>query len=92
VKLSLDEMRAARAEKAADADPHEFEFAGKTFVLPRELPFELSELWGRGNIRGGLDLLFDGRAAEFWEENPTVEDVTELVKWIGAEYGLNVGE
>lgn len=93
IAFSLDEARRARAEKQGPAK--RFEFGGKRFTLPPEIPFSFSDALARGDWRGGISALLDGQADQFFAVEPPVtnDDLEEFAKRIADVYtGRSPGE
>lgn len=93
--FDLDAKRAERAAAAAEAahDHYAFTFGGKQFhIAPStDWPARGKYLLGEGDLDKLLDLVLDDPAA-FWELNPTMADVKDLLedhaRWSGVEGGL----
>jgi hypothetical protein len=93
IAFSLDDARRARAEK--QGDPKHFEFGGRTFDLPAELPFEFSEALSLADWRKAISVLLDGQAEAFFAVQPPVtnDDLQEFAQGIADVYvGGSPGE
>jgi len=82
--LDLDAIRARRLE--ASSAEVSFRYGGKDFTVgnPSELPFELAEQLGTGDVHGALRTVLGDAYDDFMELKPSISDVMELVKWIGS--------
>lgn len=93
IAFSLDDARRARAEK--QGEPKQFEFGGRVFDLPVELPFTFSESLMAGEWRTAIATLLDGQADEFFNVKPpvTTDDLQAFAEGIAEIYvGTPPGE
>jgi len=90
--IDLDIAKKARESK----DPLTVRFKGKSFTVPKNMPYkifrkldELDEIAGMELI---LDALLKERKDEFLELDPDIEDVGELVEGVFKAMRRKVGE
>jgi len=83
-KIDLDAARKARAEKTKEK--HTLRFGGKSFPLPPEFPYAAVEALTLQDFRTAMERLLDGKVADFWALNPSVDDLRELTENLGNLY------
>jgi hypothetical protein len=100
--VDLDAARAARRE--ADKEGPTVTLDGKSFVLPVELPFAVTEAFMKvassgdnpeqsiSSLATATRLLLGDRYEEFMALGPSVNDLLAMFDGIVKEYGLDTGE
>jgi hypothetical protein len=88
--FDLGAARAARREAMGDAP--KFTFEGHDYVLPVEMSYSAAVSLQQNDLDAGLvHLLGAENYDKFMESEPAMEDIVNLIEWIGSEYeGRNV--
>lgn len=87
--IDLDGARAARQE----SEEVTLKFGGEDFTLPGELPFLFAEYSRQERLDEAMKaLLGEDQAREFFNLNPTIEDLTAFTEQIVSVYGLDEGK
>lgn len=88
--INLDEIKAARSEKAGD--PITVTFSGEEFTLPAEMPFEFVDRMAAGDLGGGAKALFGDQYDRFIALGPSMTDFTDLAERVSDLYGASLGD
>lgn len=92
-KIDLDAARAARSEARPKELPKSVRFGGKDYTLPAELPYDFAHFSAFGDLKSAIRVLLGEEAfVKFWENAPTVEDMTEFNDHLQTVYGKSKGE
>ena len=88
--FDLDAARAARREALGDAP--EFTWGGNDYKLPVEMSYSAAMALQANQLDAGLvHLLGADNYDRFMESEPAMEDIVNLIEWIGKEYeGRNI--
>lgn len=86
--IDLDAQRAARGE----AQPGRLRFMGQEWELPGEMPLAFAEHAAEGRVREAIGDLIGDRAGEFFELEPTVNDMEAFAEGAMSMYGMESGE
>jgi hypothetical protein len=83
--FDLDAAKAARREALGDAP--EVQFGGVVYALPVEMSYSAAMALQRNDLDAGLVHLLGADAYDsFMESEPSMEDIVDLIEWIGKEY------
>lgn len=85
--MNID-LDAARAE--AEREPTTVTFKGETFEVSPGLRFLLA--LQENDLKGAVELLFNGSSDRFLELDPDVRDIESLVRGLVGTTGLTLGE
>lgn len=105
MSINLDSARAARRESGKEAPT--VVFGKKTYTLPVELPFPVVQQFTamagdrlKGDavaVNAALESIFRNlfgqkQYEQFMAAGPSLDDLTELLQGLAAEYGVTQGE
>jgi hypothetical protein len=78
--VDLDAAREERAKKRSESgwEPPEVRFAGETFVLPAELPYDFIRALEANDAEQAMRVLLDGDHGRFTDLKPSVDDLHDL--------------
>lgn len=80
--------RAAQREKDED-EPVVILIGDEKIKLPPEAPAEFAFKLAEGNVRGALIVMMNGQSEAFFAQNPSTNDINDVVEGIAEAYGFD---
>lgn len=96
--LDLNKKREERKKARVAANenkpeqPKRVKLNDLTVTLPQELPARFAMALADRDLEEAIAILFGEKAATFWEQEPSMDDVNALAEGVTELYGVAVGE